>query len=150
MNKPRIYLAGPISGLSFDEATAWRLQVNAALSPRIEVADPMRGKDALKGDAKLADGYNIHPLMTDKAIFERDLQDVMRADLLLVNLLAAKQVSQGTLYEIAWAYLLRKPTVIVMERRGNLHDHLFLRQATAFRTDNLPEACDIVRGILLV
>ena len=146
---PRIYMAGPISGLTFDVANDWREKVRLALLPDIEAANPLRGKGSLVGYAELTDGYTHDPLVTDRAIFARDYQDVLRADLLFVNLLGAKRVSQGTNYEIAWAYQLRKPILVAIEESGNVHDHPFLRQVVDFWTDNLPDACDAIRGILL-
>lgn len=147
--KPRIYLAGPITGLTFDEVYGWREKVQRILLPEIESDNPLSGKQSLAGDALLTDGYTHDPLITDKAIFARDYFYIRRANLLFVNFLGAKHISQGTNYEIAWAYELRKPVLVVMEPQGNPHEHLFLREAAAFRTDNLPEACDMVRSILL-
>jgi nucleoside 2-deoxyribosyltransferase len=40
----------------------------------------------------------------------------------LVNLLGAKTVSVGTVWELGVAYTLRKPVVLVMER-DNPHNH---------------------------
>lgn len=150
--KPSVYLAGPISGLTFGEASAWREKMKRALHPDIDAFSPLRDKEShLPADEPLSpdaigDG---HPLVAENGLFMRDFFDVQRADLLLVNLLGTKRVTQGTLYEIAWAFQLRKPIVAILEPTGNPHEHPFLRCCASFRTDSLADACGIVRSVLL-
>lgn len=143
-----VYLAGPISGLSYDATTNWRGKVRHALLPDIESLSPMRDKEFLKGEERLGEGY-VGTLATDSGVFERDTLDIRRADLLLVNLLGAKGPSQGTIWELGYATALRKPCVLVMEPHGNPMDTFFPRKSASIRVDNLPEAVEIVRSLLL-
>lgn len=147
--KSTVYGAGPITGLDFEAANSWRLKMRLALAPDIEFINPLRGKDHLASEATLSDGYLGDALSTDQAIFERDYFDVQRADMVLVNFLGATRISQGTLYEIAWTKLLQKPLLVIMEDQGNVHEHLFLRACTSFRVSNLPDACEVIRRVLL-
>ena len=84
-------------------------------------------------------------MVTDHGIMTRDHWDVSRCDAVLFYLKDAKRVSVGTMFELAWAFAYRKPTVVVMEQRGNLHDHSMVREATDYRVDTLEEAVEMLR-----
>lgn len=146
-----VYLAGPIAGLSYEEAVDWRGDARVLLGRHgIAAYSPMRGKAHLMGVEQLDSGHAPeHPVTTYRAIFDRDRFDVERCDVLLVNLLGADRLSIGTIMEMAWAHLLRKPVVLVIEPSGNPHDgHAMLSQCASFRVDSLGDALQIVRGIL--
>ncbi len=143
-----VYLAGPIKGLLYDVATTWREEFKRALDPRITALSPMRGKEYLLGTQPIADAYSEHVLSTGKAIVSRDSFDVRRADVLVVNLLGAAQVSIGTMFELAWAHQQHTPIVLVMEP-GNVHDHAFVREVATFRMDTLEQARAVAEHILL-
>ena len=149
--KKRIYLAGPITGLSYDGATEWREYVKGRIGWRYDVRDPLRWKTFLKNQEKIS--AILQPsgevFGTCRAITTRDRYDVQSADLVLVNFLGAKQVSIGTGVELGWADARRVPIVMCMERGGNIHDHAFVREICgAFQTDSLQQAVDVVKGIL--
>lgn len=154
-----VYTAGPIAGVSYGESTDWREYVRkelARLDPSIRAASPMRGKEYLASMAAmpssnfhLANLSTKHSLSTPSAILGRDRMDVMRADLLLVNFLGATKVSIGTCCEVAWADLLRKPVVLVMEDEGNVHDHPFITGNCAFRFNSLEQAVELIPIILI-
>lgn len=137
--KSTVYLCGPISGLSFDECVAYYDQVNQLLPPWIVPISPMRGKGYLKGEPVLGDTYENTVLSSGKAIVTRDYFDVKRADVILANFIGAKRVSIGSLFEIAWAFEMKKPVILAMEP-GNLHDHAFVREACGIRAHTLEEA----------
>ncbi|KKL04386.1 hypothetical protein LCGC14_2616560, partial [marine sediment metagenome] len=63
------------------------------------------------------------------------LHDVMACDAVLCNMLGAKIVSIGSVCEIAWAMLMRKIVVLVMEGRGNVHEHEFLKECALVFND---------------
>lgn len=69
-NTPRIYLAGPIHGLTQDQANNWRAQATALLAPEFGVLDPMSGKSFEGTD------YSHY---TDDEIVVRDLLFIARA-----------------------------------------------------------------------
>jgi len=148
----RVYVAGGITGLSYDEATQWRDEVSRKLSPLgIAVYSPMRAKEFLAGTPKLhaiMDGYQ-DPMTSTKGIVCRDHQDCVRADVLFVNFLGATKVSLGTACELAWAYDRRIPIVVVAEP-DNIHvQHPFVIEMSDFIVRSVDEGLRIVKHILL-
>lgn len=146
--KPLVYLAGPITGLSYGASTDWRAQVDANIDPRIELLSPMRHKDYLKGESAIAASYENHVMSCAKGITARDRYDCTRADLILVNFLGATRISIGTVMEIAWGDGQRAPIVVVMEK-DNPHRHPMLEEAAGFIVDTLEEGITVVERILL-
>lgn len=153
MKTNRVYLAGPITGLSYADGQDWRLQAKTILSEMgITAFSPLRNKNYLDSIGKipaLVDRKDVHrPLSTPKGIVTRDVHDVMSADALLVNLIGTEAVSIGTVMEIAIAYSHRKPMVLAMEP-DNIHEHPFVLEMCGFRVETLQDAIDLVGDILL-
>ena len=152
--KPIVYLAGPIAGTLYADVVDWREQAAVYLNFRnIETLSPMRGKEALAGNGRVADTFRAYDQLgafyTSKGIMTRDHTDVKRVDALLVNLLGATKPSLGTIMELAWAYAYGKPAVVVIEREGNVHDnHPMIHEAIGFRVETLDEGIDAVAVIL--
>lgn len=144
-----VYLSGPISGLTYQEGAGWREYACRALAPGIACYSPLRGHQHLDGEGELRGSYPQHPLTTAAALTARDRHDCMHCDLLLVDLTGASEVSIGTCIELGWADAFRKPVVLVMEPKGNIHDHPLVRSVCAFRVPNIEEALQVVRAILL-
>lgn len=143
----KIYLAGPISGLGWDEATKWRNKVSNHLTEfGIETLSPLRYKNFLSTEKALADHYNDRPLATTRGIYTRDRWDVSRSDLIFVNLLGAKTISIGTVMEIAWADMLNKPIIIVAEE-GNAHLHAMVVESAGYIVPTLEDGIDVVIGL---
>ena len=154
-----IYLAGPITGLTWAEATEWRKtaiekfnDVSGWGNPNNYVAlSPLRGKEYLEKETDIKDEYAEFQSGTSKMINSRDMFDVRRSDLLIVNLLNATRVLIGTMLEIGAAYILNKPIIVIMEPPHsilttfqdldpnmitNIHNHSMLReQATVIVSD---------------
>jgi nucleoside 2-deoxyribosyltransferase len=147
----KVYLAGPITGLTFGDAQDWRDYVTSHIDPRLQCYSPLRGKDFFKGkgEIKSKEEYTFHPLSTDKGITTRDRFDCMGSDLVLFNLLGAKSVSIGTMIELGWADAARNPAIVVMEKEGNPHEHPMLRQTTHYRVESLDDAIRLAEMILL-
>lgn len=154
MNRPLVYLAGAIAGISGLDAADWRQEAKMALSRYdIETLSPLRGKDALCGPARISTDFrdydNKGPFFTSRGIMARDFNDVKRCDVLLVNLIGCAKPSMGTVMELGWAYAMQKPAVVVMEATGNVHDlHPMLHEAIPFRVETLDEAVHVVAVIL--
>lgn len=153
--KPKVYLAGPIKGLNFNEATEWRIEAQQALAEMgIDGMSPMRAKDYLKahanvgGDA-LKDAYAEYPLSTMKAILSRDFNDCTKSAVVIMYLKGAKAVSIGSVMEVAWAHASRVPVILVMEKEENIHEHGLLTEACNFRVETLKEALFVTRAVLL-
>lgn len=135
------YLAGPMTGLSYAAANGWRVVVRNALLPRIECLSPLRGITEAQ--------YAAQDAAACQRDFLRDFNDVRCCDLVFVNLLGSTRVSQGTIYEVAWAYAFRKPVVVAIENEGNPHDHPFLIHSQPHFAFTLEEAMEVTRSILL-
>src|SRR5882724_8346639 len=119
-----LFLAGPLTGISYKEAAEWRQYVESKMPRDIMAFSALRGKPHAINEAILKDEYASHPLSSGRGIMTRDRNDVSRADAVIFNFLGAKRFSIGTVMELAWANLLRKPTIVVMEP-GNIHVHSF-------------------------
>ena len=142
-----IYLAGAITGLSYSETIDWRKYVADRLPSNIRPLSPMRGKQYLKEEQTIADFYSKHIMSTSKGITCRDRNDVARADAVLANLIGTQKVSIGTVIEIAWADMLRKPIIVVMES-DNIHQHSMLNECAGFVTSSLDEGIDVAIKLL--
>ncbi len=156
MTKPKVYLAGPIRGLNYNEATEWREKAISILDEvGIDGMSPMRAKKYLEGlsnvgGEKLADAYAEFPLSTMKAIVTRDRNDCMKSDMVIMYLKGAKTISMGSILEIAWADAARVPVVLVMEKdKSNCHEHGMIREMCGFQVETLEEAINIVKAVLL-
>jgi len=149
MNNQLVYLAGPIGGCSYDQCTTWRGYFTSLLQHfNVECVDPMRGKSDLQNESELDKVRYTTPLACPKGVYTRDRWDVLRCDLVVVNLLGAKKPSLGSVMEIAWADAGGTPTILVMEPEGNCHEHILIREACGFRVGALELAADLVVSIL--
>jgi hypothetical protein len=153
MLRATVYLAGPITGLTYDGAEDWRAFAKEELKKfDIKGLSPLRAKDYLRSMGELtADfvGYErFGSLSIPRGIMTRDRYDATHCDVLLVNLLGATRVSIGTMMEIAWADLCRTPIVCAIEPTGNVHEHGMVTEAIGFRVPTLEEALNIVKAII--
>ena len=142
----RVYLSGPISGLTVNQAQNWRGYVTERLLAKgFEVLNPLRGAEGQQPPRKRLSSKSPEdaPELSDRAFVARDRYDVLNCDVVLCNLIGAERVSIGTLFELAWAMMANKLTVVVMEKRDNIHSHAFVREAGLVFHD-LDEAVDYI------
>lgn len=148
--RPRVYLAGPMAGLTLEEAREWRFAITCQLDRTFEFLDPCRNKESLSTtvyDGVLDKHGNPEHFMCDgKTVFERDTHDIARSDALLVNFLGSKQVSVGTIMELGMAYCGGIPVVVVMDD-GNIHDHLFTRQVALTVVPDIDQGLRVLRSL---
>ncbi len=149
----RVYMCGPMTGLTLDEAVALRKPAMEALAEcGVECLSPLRGKNLapdLRADVIKAKGYES-VLVTDKAIVSRDRNDVLRCDVVLADFRGAGRVSIGSCVEFGWADAFRKPIVTVMDKDGNPHDHGFIHQLSTYVVHDMDEAVQLVITLLNV
>lgn len=148
----RVYLAGPITGLTYGVATDWRLYASDVLEQHsIQPLSPMRGKDfilkRIGEQTVLGQTYEDSPLSTQRGIVARDMFDIAGSDIVLFNLTGAERISIGTMIEYGWASSRRKVIVTVMEESGNVHDHAFVRELSPYRVKTLHEALEVIMSI---
>lgn len=142
-----IYLCGPISGLTYQDANGWRTEFGRRLNSGIAVLSPMRAKNFLQGENALKDNYD-HILATQRGITARDRYDTMRADLIVANFLGAKTVSIGSCIELGWADAARVPVIAIMEREGNKHEHAMVNEIVSFKVHCVEDAALVANAIL--
>lgn len=140
-----VYLAGPMTGQTYEETIAWRKYAREKLEEaEFTVLDPARGLMFLKPEAVVKDAYEEFSTENKHTVFVRDRFDSTRSDILLVNLLKASKVSIGTMMELAWAHLSNKFPVVVMEREGNPHMHAFMRECAGIVRESVEDAVDYI------
>lgn len=145
----KVYLAGPISGLTYDKSQEWRHEVAETFANHgVDAYSPLRSKQYLQSYGQLEGSYENHPLSCAKGILSRDRWDVMTADLVLVNLLGTERVSIGTVMEVAYADAFRKPIVLAVEQ-GNVHVHPMMTEAANFICSTLHDAVNVSLAVLL-
>jgi hypothetical protein len=123
----KIYLAGYISGTKIKECTDWRMQVRnhyASMGWDIEFLDPLNGKEL---GTITPDGLKC--AVPGSALFHRDYMAVSNSDLIVANLnrYGEDRVPVGTISELAWAWTMHKPIVLITTESQYLH-HPFMTQ----------------------
>ena len=142
-----VYMAGPITGCSYEGCTNWRDEFALALTGyNVHCLSPMRNKDYLSKEVWINAQYDT-PLSCEKGIYTRDKFDCCRCDILIVNVLRTTRVSIGTVLEIAWADANDIPIVLIMEDE-NMHDHPMIRECCGFRVDTIEKAIELVKAVL--
>lgn len=154
VSSPTIYLCGPITGCSFEEAKyGWREEVFSALMPEITCLSPLRHlhTDQLDtGDLKKMSpqGAKVGCLSTPRGLTERDRFDTLRSDLVFCNLLGATKISAGSMIELGWADAMRIPVLLIMEP-GNVHDHAMVTALSSWIVPTLEEGIEVTRDLLI-
>ena len=120
-----IYLAHPISGLSYDQVASYYAKMKEDLSPKWTILSPMTGKGELRNETTLRAYDYDNPIATNKAIVHCDFWMVSRADVVYVDLSGAKAVSIGCVSELAWAWSRQIHTVVFMGE-NDVHWHAFI------------------------
>lgn len=159
----QVYLAGPIVGVGYGEARfGWRQQFatmvrdeesgHAAAYPHIHFYSPMRGRRIMDENDTVAPGVEFvidDPLENAKSMLARDTNDVRNADMVVVNLLGAKRAALGTTAEMGFAFALRVPILLIMEKDPSIfHHHGFIIGMADYHVETLKEAAYVVQTIL--
>lgn len=143
----KVYLAGPISGLSYDDCVDWRDYTIKKLPTYIKGISPMRGKAYLSAEDIIRDSYAETVLSCTKGITARDRFDACRCDVVLFNFVGAKRVSIGSCIEVGWADANRIPIVVAIDK-DNPHEHGMITETAGFIVPTLDDAIDTVIAIL--
>lgn len=151
----KVYLAGPITGQSYENATDWRedftIKVSEATHRCVQCFSPMRGKHYLQSSQDIAVMGNekLGIMSGGPAVLARDFYDVKTSELIVVNLLGASKVSIGSMFEVAWAHALQIPVVLIIEDDFvNVHTHSMLFAMCGFKVNNIEDAISIVTRFL--
>lgn len=162
-----VYLAGAITGLSYEEARfGWRKEfadIINRVDPTIEMLSPMRGKAHIKGysdnehpiTGHATSAFTEHVMSTGKGIVARDRWDTKRADVVVANLKdTAHIVSIGTCIEFGWRDGCGPLIVIfptpdpALEGKQHVHDHLMLIEIADYIVHTIDEAAELTLKLL--
>lgn len=148
-----VYLSGTMAEDN-PEHREWRSRATELLNAEgIFTRNPYRGRDS----SKIIKVDNYHYTLSTAPIrnrlgnvlVARDLKDVEDSDILLCNLRGTKgeRPSIGTLSELAWAYLLRKPVVCVVHEDDtdkNYYKHPFMHTFVDQWVATVEEGVDVI------
>lgn len=147
MSAPRIYLAGPIAGLTKGEANDWRKYVIEKLSPHGIV-----GVSPLRSEPLIGERYNVvydDPRFgTPNAIRAKNVIDVNTCNATLEFLpkwANDLRPSYGTVTEHGMSLALGKPIILVSDDPYVLK-HPLVGDAAQWRLGTLDEAIDVIVG----
>ena len=147
--KKYIYLAGPIAGLTEEEATTWRHDVNFMLPDNIIGISPLRCEPVKPGMMYTSPGAVDKMWSDPRAINAKNWLDTESADLVLAYLpkeMNDKRPSIGTIIEIGWTLGLKKPLIVVSDDK-QLLNHPLIECNAAWRLDNLDDAVEVIIGL---
>jgi len=154
--KHTIYLAGPITGLTHDEARyGWREEFATKLNDmefqHIFCNSPMRSKEFLKDSGVLSSGHDYpeHVLATPAGITTRDYNDVKTCSVMVACFLeSGNRPSLGTAAEFGYAWAHQKPIVVIGPKNDVNIQHCMLQRMAGYRVDTVEEAVLVVGHIL--
>ena len=148
-----VYLAGYMSGEKLKETTEWRMRIRKhyreweqlpnskyydnrgdAIPVKVQqysafpiaCLDPYNGKEFTTIDKK---GLKSH--IPANAIIMGDYLSVSKADIIVANMdtFGASRPSVGTHWEMAWAWQMKKPIILISDNENYIH-HPFTGQSS--------------------
>lgn len=136
MSEITVYLAGPISDISIEQAAAWRHIAEKRLGAAgIRTYNPLRGKDLTDLSIKFNLDY--------EEVVKRDLHDIYSADIILVDLRHEVKLI-GTAMELAYAQMWGGKKVYAF---GNAYrQHYWIKYHVDRFFDSLNEAIEAIIG----
>jgi len=134
-HQQHVYLAGPIEGLTYEQANDWRDASSTFLEGcDIDVLNPCRRVSFV--DSKVRDA--------DARIWKCDLQDISYSSVVLANLSDSLPGRKwGTVAEVAHAHTKNK-IIIVLQDKDQFH-HPFITQYATEIHYTLHDALEAVR-----
>ena len=119
--KPKVYLAGKMEGLTWEEASGWRRDLMRYSLSGFEVLDPMRGKNRHAWAGPKTSVFFHHD-----AIITRDLNDIERSDVVIAHFNTGVIHGVGTFIELGTCIPLRKPVILIIAPESALRQHPFI------------------------
>ncbi|MHB8281270.1 MAG: nucleoside 2-deoxyribosyltransferase [bacterium] len=130
-DKIKIYLAGSIDGLTYEQATDWRIHFTKTLKKRfadkIEILDPTKKyQDGTFSADDILDLKNFSQEEADD-IFVKDIKMLSDTDLIIAYM-QAQSANIGTIYEIGYAYAKKIPIIARID--NHIKHHCFVKNST--------------------
>ena len=145
-----VYLAGPIWGCNYEDATDWRIKFRHALPEGMVGVDPMRDKEFLLRKRKIVGSYPDHLSSSVSAVGTRDFNDVLHADMIVASMRKppeGRNHSLGTMMELGAAHALRVPAVVVT-KDPNILEHPLIADWTGWMVPDFDAALEVVGFVL--
>lgn len=126
----KVFLSGPIRGLSREESLNWRNYAHKILQDSFEVVHALRNREEGETfpDPRLA--------------IIRDKNDIDSSDIILVNDTFVNSSMIGTSMEVIYAY--QKNKVVIVFGDGHKEDY-WLNYHSYIRVASLEEACSLIK-----
>lgn len=144
-----VYLAGPVLGMTEDQANDWRkLADNDLADFGIVGISPLRC-EPIHGETYEA-GYPDERFGTARAIMSKNMFDVKQCDMVLAYIPKpepGKHHSWGTMQELAWGRAFDKPVILVSDD-PEIRNHPVINASCGWVLDNLEDAIAVAVGIL--
>ena len=129
-----IYLAGPISNNTYNEATNWRRYCIDNLKDKYNVISPIDVRHNSFGENNLTfKSAELNETAFD--IFLKDIRYVEAADIILLYI---DKPSYGTGFELGYAFNLKK--IIVTVASADIAEHPFVKIPSDFDFKSIEEA----------
>lgn len=145
--RPTVYLAGPIEGLTENQAKNWRDDTIVSLDQHnIQGISPLRCEPAINGRYDVPDnGQELDRRFgTPQAIFAKNRHDTTNCDMMLAYM---PKKSVGTLIEMGWAFEAGKQ-IILCTRDDDMINHPVVMGCAGWHVLWLSDAVDIIIGML--
>lgn len=147
----KVYLSGPITGLTYRDARyGWRADFETlcdatVLSPMRHEGHLAEMRETAIEPENLPEGLFSHP----KLIVTKDFLDIEACTIMVVNFLGAKKISQGTLIEMGYAKAKGKTIVTIADAEAlKLHNSPFIPVLSDVLTETVDQAAIIVNSLL--
>lgn len=156
MNKRFIYLVGPVAGCDVVEANDWREYVSDELSryvPHVIGVSPLRCEPlACSTEGKYGLTYDDPRFGSAKAIASKNEFDTRNCDMVLAYLpreINERRPSYGSVIEMALAYSLNKPVILVTDD-PYIWLHPLTQMVSSWKLKTLDEAIEVITGVMNV
>lgn len=138
-----IYLAGPISNLTYEESSGWRERAERLMPNWMSPLNPLLVTDkkfAEEAGGKFGDGKS-DPLSHSDAFFNRDMYWVDKADVVIANfsIIPEGGIAGGTVFELGAAYQAGKIILLVGPQKNI---PLFCLKSAHVRFETVDEAIE--------
>ncbi len=147
-----VYLAGPITGLTYDKARyGWRKRFNSLMPDHIHCLSPMRGEEMLKdfGILTSGQGYPRTAVLTSAGITVINFNDVLNCDLIVACFLDGDgSISGGTFMEYGFGHALQIPIIGVGKATDPNLSHAMAKRVIGYRVGTLEKAAHLTKLLL--
>lgn len=126
----KVFLSGPIRGLTREESLGWRRRAAELLAPEATVVHALRGREVKE------------TLPDPRIAINRDKSDIQSSKILLVNDTFANASMIGTAMEVIYAFEAGK--LVVLFGQGHEADY-WLNYHSHVRFANIEEACAFIK-----